>query len=658
MMKRRIGVLLVFCAITISFSTMAQAPTPCDYQPNQRASNWVFGDRSQLLFENNNPAEAYEVDAGFNILNGVAAISDENGNLLFFSDGIRLWSSGFYLFQGTTDLRGNDAATQSALFVPHPGVDNRIYLFTVDMYFPLAGFNNGIRYSTLERGAQGWNLVNKNALLQESNAQKITAVKHENGLHYWVITHGYDDTGDRFFAWLVDSTGVAQTAVQSTIGTIHRTDYSNLVTFNNNAGYMRASPDGSKIALTLPEDGVVEVFDFNTRTGQVTNVSSSGLDAFYYPFGVEFSPDNSKLYVSTSPRELNNLTSLFQLDLNDSNPFENPYTIFQSLVTQNADSLLGALQLGLDGRIYVARTRWGINSMSNLGTIYNPNRKGLECNYNHLLEENNGLPLNGGRTYQGLPNFVTSYLDIPHFNWINHCHQSPTIFALRNEANIDEINWAFSDAGAQSDQLKGVHTFSQPGNYTVSVTERYNGIPYSSSRDITIYPLPDVDIGQGGDTIYILPNSSITLDAGVFDAYEWSPGGSTDRFIDVEEQGWYYVTVTDTNCCVNTDSVYIAFSNVFLPTAFRPGSSIAANSSFKVLGATSALSDFRLYIYNRWGALVFETDNPDVAWDGRLANGEAAPMGTYAWVLFYESFGSSFQAPQKINQRGVVTLIR
>ncbi len=194
---------LLICLIAIGSTLFAQEPTPCDYQLPLRASNWIFGEQARINFASGE-AIAVQVDAGFNIPNGTASIGDESGNLLFFSDGIKLWSGSHFIFQGTTDLQGNDAATQSALFVPHPNRNDRLYLFTLDMYFPLAGFNKGVRFTTIERTGSNWSVVNKNQLLHQNNAQKITAVNHVNGEHFWVITHGYDDTGNKFLpGWLI-----------------------------------------------------------------------------------------------------------------------------------------------------------------------------------------------------------------------------------------------------------------------------------------------------------------------------------------------------------------------------------------------------------------------------------------------------------------------
>ncbi len=653
---------LAFTALVLFLFVLplqAQEPTPCDYRYPLEASNWRFGKGAGLVFTEEG-VEAVNINTPSVIRNGTASISNTQGNLIFYSDGIHLWTGSNHLLQGTNDLQGNSEATQSALFVPQPGNPEKIYLFTLDMYIPPV-FTDGVRYSIIERTNNSWQFITKNQLLHSANAQKIAAVRHANNNDIWIITHGYGtNDGDTFFAHLLNDTAFIEKAVTSKTGYRQESDPTVGNTFANNTGYMDISPDGSRIALTIPDAGVIEVFDFDTQTGRVSNPQSSGTEGIYYPFGVAFSPDNSKLYITTNPRDNNRPTGIYQFDLDEENVFDNPETIYEvNFNTNTTDTLFGALQLGIDGRVYVAKSRTGNVGKAELGVIYNPNRKGTASNYNHLYEDNNGLHLNGAESMAGLPSFVSSYLDIPHFNIQNHCHTSITAFRLRNEANIDEILWNFGDQGATSDELRSGHIFSEPGVYTVNLTEFYAGREYAYNKDITIHPLPEVDIGQGGDTVFILPNSSITLDAGEFDAYYWEPGGSTERYLDVDQEGVYRVTVTDTNCCVNTDEVTIAFTSIFTPTAFRPGSSISSNSHFKVLGAVSALENFRLYIYNRWGQLVFETSDPHQGWDGSLMNsGQMLPMGTYTWVLYYESAESRYQSRQQVDKRGVVTLIR
>lgn len=630
----------------------AQEPTPCDYKRPMQADNWNFGERTHLSFNTGVP-QATVMAGSINLPNGVASISDENGQLMFFTDGIRIWTSGYYFMNDATDLAGNNFSTQSSIIVPQPGNPDRYYVFTVDMYIPPV-FNKGVRYSVVERINNNWSITQKNEVLLNSNAQKITSVATDDQSAYWVVIHGYGATGnDRFFAYRIDASGLNITPTISVAGT---PQFGNE---NNNAGYMKASPDGNRIALVVPHDGIVELFDFSKVSGTVSLIQGSGAGAFNYPFGLEFSPDNSKLYMTTSPLG-DNVNYLYQFDLNTANYFSNPYVVHQYTVNQlaGADSLMGALQLAPDGKIYMAKFRKGVIGKQSVGVIYNPNRPGAECNYNSLNgSSNNGLNLNGAASLIGMPNFVSSFLDIPHFNWINECHTEITYFDLRNEANISQINWNFNDNGATSSQLQAQHTFTDPGTYIVEVTESFNDRDYIANRSITIHPLPVSDIGQGSDTIYLLPNSTIRLDAGEFDQYIWEPSGTTDRYFDVTEDGWIKVTVTDDNCCKNSDSVFIVFASIYLPNAFNPNSTIQQNSTFKVMGATSALAKFNFYVYNRWGQLVFTATDPTKGWDGKV-KGEPAPIGTYAWVVIYESYSSGLQGAKEIIQRGTVNLIR
>jgi len=309
------------------------------------------------------------------------------------------------------------------------------------------------------------------------------------------------------------------------------------------------------------------------------------------------------------------------------------------------------LQLGVDGKIYVSNFLEGNYPVNSLNVINNPNRKGIACNFTM-----DAFPLaaNTG-SLTGLPNFVSSFLDIPHFNWINQCATQITYFNLRNETNVGTPLWDFGDNGATANVINSSYTFANPGNYTVNVTEYDGGNDFTYSRDITIHPLPPVQLGDS--VIYILPGSSITLDAGAFDAYLWQPDGTTDRYLDVSEEGVYTVTVTDTNCCVNDDQVEIKFANIYYPTAFKPTSSVVENTTFKTLGPTSALLNFNLKIFNRWGQMVFTSNDPDQGWDGSFSGGNAA-TGVYVWVVYFNSTESRYQAAQTFTQHGTVTLLR
>ena len=648
------GLFLFFSA-----NLQAQDKTPCDYSIPGEVLNWNFGDKAQLTFSEETlfPVST-DMQGAIKNYRGVSSISDQEGNLLFFSNGMRVWGSDYSVINNGNDLQGNDQVSQTSIFIPVTGNNEKYLLLTADAYLP-GVFDDGICYNLIENVNGNWTVTDKNIPLIGKNTQKLAAVKHANGEDYWLVTHGFgDQEGNKYFAFRIMKDSVSHEPVVSEIGYTHQGD------FNNNGGYLRISNNGKKIALAIPRDGIVEIADFNTTTGQVTNAISSSAGVYEFPLGVEFSPDtnNLKLYITTSPLESVSIDwnkYLYQVDVNQMN-IDNPIII--SVINANNDLQFGAPQLAADGRIYVGMFKPGGISVSNLGVIYNPNRPGAACNFNYLDSvANDGLALTNSGSMEGLPNFVSSYFDIPSFWWQNHCATHITTFRLQNEANNGDVTWDFGIDGATDNQVRGQYTYQEADTYTVTVTEEFEGETFTQTRDITIYPLPTIDIGAGEDIIYILPNSSITLDAGEFDQYYWEDEDGNllgeDQYLDVDQEGIYAVTVTDTNCCENRDEVEIKFANIYMPNAFRPGSAISENTTFQALGPVTALNKFQLLIYNRWGQLVYESTDPFQGWDGKV-KGEDAPQASYIWQLTYESFESQYQAAQKIVERGIVNLIR
>lgn len=154
-----------------------------------------------------------------------------------------------------------------------------------------------------------------------------------------------------------------------------------------------------------------------------------------------------------------------------------------------------------------------------------------------------------------------------------------------------------------------------------------------------------------------LKTHPVQLDAGQWDFYEWQPGGSTKRYFDAKNEGIYSVLVTDSNCCRNSASMEIKYTVINYPAAFNPNSNNVLNSKFKIVGDFGDFRSYRLIVFNRWGQMVFETENPTEGWNGTY-NGEEAPMGTYVYSAYFESFETSIKASIELNKQGSVTLIR
>jgi gliding motility-associated-like protein len=151
----------------------------------------------------------------------------------------------------------------------------------------------------------------------------------------------------------------------------------------------------------------------------------------------------------------------------------------------------------------------------------------------------------------------------------------------------------------------------------------------------------------------------ITLNAcAIADVYNWgtnsnsSPPDSILRFI-ATESSTVYLTVTSNEGCKDVCVYNIAVKNndvLLLPTAFSPNGD-GLNDEFRILNTNIKLLAFN--IYNRWGEMVFSSNNQRNGWDGTFKN-EAQDIGVYTWSVEYIVMGSGKQKMAK----GNVTLVR
>ena len=650
-----LGKLLVFPAIftLIFFTENLQSQTDCDYSVPGETAHWIFGYQAAVNFVDGQPVNSQSIDYKFP--NGMSVMSDSTGNLLFYTDGMYVWNRNHELMQNGQGLKGNNGATQSCIIVPHPGDEDHYYIFTVSTIVPF--LNEGFRYHEISMAANNGlgAVVNKNELLLDgATAEKLTAVQHSNWQDYWIITHGWGNTGgDSFYSFLLNENGLDSAYVTSQVGVFQSGDLPD----RNEKGYMKVSPDGSKIALAINGSGTLEILDFNRETGELSNPVSADGEIFNEIYGVEFSPDSRMLYYTTLRRGGAGLSGLYQLDFSGLPDLNNTMMIAE----YGPDSLMTSLQLAPDGKIYVSQTILdaGGSGKNALAVIYNPKRPGQACNFNQLGGNDKSLfDLGDGSCRPGLPNFVQSFLDTPAFYPVNVCYGDTTILRIVNTANIDSTNWNFNDPEGQSmldDYLNPTHIFSDTGVYTINLKENYSGEEYAYQHDIRIKPLPEPEIGFGLDTVYIKKDSWIRLDPGEYDLYHWSDG-STDRYLDVSQEGMYTVEVVDFNCCRNIDSVYISFAETKIPNAFRPNSTLG-NNKFRVLGKISGAQNYRFAIYNRWGQLMYETDSYTEGWDGTF-RGQECPKGVYVWMLTYNLREGDNLITDRVVEKGTVTLVR
>lgn len=401
------------------------------------AAYWYFGKNAGVYFDPVTRQVSVLTDGSLNTFEGCSTISDENGNLQFYSDGVTVWDRNHNIMPNGTDLKGDESSTQSGLIVPHPTIPTIYYLFTVDephnanfstidiidVQGDGDGFNNGLNYSvidmTLNGGLGDVVATQKNIQLRTYNpndpledgykcSEKITAVAGTEENTVWVITH-FTDT---FYAFKITANGVQETPVRSSLEPeIPVRGYR-----RNALGYLKASPDGTKIAAAFfgiseipgsDAPGSLNLFDFNATTGRVSNPVE--LYTGDSPYGIEFSLETRKLYAVIGRETGGGGNSLLlQYDLRRAD-IKNS----MALIDESTDYNYGALQLGLDGKIYRSQIKFleveNGTTGKYLGVIENPEARAANIIYNpqaiYLDVNNDG----SNETRLGLPPFIQSF---------------------------------------------------------------------------------------------------------------------------------------------------------------------------------------------------------------------------------------------------------
>ncbi len=468
-----------------------------------QAAHWFFGQYAGLDFTNGFPVP----ETGGMIFSeeGISSISNACGDLQFYTDGMTIWNANHTPMPLGTGLKGDDSSTQSAIIIPAISQNNIYYVFTADDGFSspsLDGINYTVVDMSLDNGLGDIIPGQKNISLINHASEKITAISSPDGTFVWVVflapettdtSAPYNTTGNNFnsfYAFKITASGIQNTATVSHFPNLH---------IINGIGYMKLSPDGQKIAIANSYDNSAYLFDFNITTGVVSNPISLPLNLGNdSPYGLEFSPDSSKLYLSDW---YNRLT---QFDLSNNN---NP-TIISTNTNYRA-----ALQLGLDGKIYRPYTTDYGSTHTELSVINNPNEAGMACDYRHR-----SINLGTGMiVHQGLPNFIVSYFGGGNIGSITHNQQFTQYEITTNEA-FNSVDWDFGDGTTlttypdnppDNNHTSAQHTYASTGVYNISAILHYVSgcdVPINSEVDtnpnsiedmvwnkINVYPNPSTD---------------------------------------------------------------------------------------------------------------------------------------------------------------------
>lgn len=532
---------------------------------------WYFGFGAGVDFNSGSPVAL--TDGKLITEEGCATICNASGNLLFYTDGGKVWNRNHTVMPNGTGLKGNLSSTQSAVVVKKPGSTNLYYLFTVDDI----GGSDGLEYSivdmTLDNGL-GNVTSTKNVLMMTPTCEKIAVVKHSNGTDYWIITHHLDE--NKFSAFTLTASGVSTTPVVTTIGkSITGKQYGYTV------GYLKASPDGKMLACATYDSDYLLVTDFDASSGKLSNERNlnTGGSSNQRIYGVEFSASGRYLYAT----QITGSQKIVQYDLSNSttSAIQNSMVMIKQY-SQN----LGAMQMGPDGKIYITYA-----NCSYLLCIQYPDLPGTQCGF-----LDNAVYLEGKHGDFGLPTFISSVTS--EVTYDSFCPGEFTQFHV-SSSEMDSVRWNFGDpssgsANNTSTELEPKHKFSAVKTFTVEVTVFYSGASKKLTLKVTVPTLFKPELGK--DTT-ICKGEKIVLNASPASGpFVWNDG-STNATLTVTQAGTYVVNA-DVGECLNRDTIVV---NVYNPVPVDLG-----NDTSMCIGDSiylSALPNPGPYFWNNGSAL-------------------------------------------------------
>ncbi|MUU77776.1 T9SS type B sorting domain-containing protein [Winogradskyella endarachnes] len=589
------------------------------------ANIWYFGENAGLDFNSGIPIAL--TDGQLSTLEGCSTISDQNGDLLFYSDGVTVWNKNHIVMLNGTGLNGNSSSTHSALIIPNPNDSDLYYIFTVDrvLNFGTSASGNGLQYSEVDMTLDGGlgAITNKNVLLHSPTTEKITGVKNANGDGFWVLSHKVNS--NEFIAYEVTATGVNTTPVTSSVGNVVTVIGSNQEQ-NNAIGQIKFSPDGTKVAVAR-RGGMNEVvlLDFDTSTGvlsnQITLIDGLGSSPAQV-YGLDFSSNSNVLYSSAVSGEVYQ----FNLDAGNANDIINSKILIQN----NSTEAYGGIQLGPDCKIYIAK----LNSGS-LDVIDNPNEVGTGCNY--IVD---GVSLGGNLSKLGLPPFNQSLFNVD-FNLEDEnrniladnlvlCEDQYTLYTTEL-VNSTVYTW-YKDGELISGADSSTYIATEPGTYEVfAFVSAACGIEYEDEIVLEFGQLEVVDV----EDEYCLDGSitSVTLSDYDLEIYTGSVSATISYHLS-QSDAELNLNAQNTMAAESGQSVlYVRVENTSYPDCVSY-STLTVN--FYDLPVFNNVDDLYLCDDDYDGVAAFDTSNIETS----LLNGQ-----TDITIDYYDESGNLLSSP-------------
>ncbi len=402
---------------------------------------------------------------------------------------------------------------QRVLFLP---IKENIYC-VYNSYDYCEGSGRKLLYSTMKYDNKNHTSFLKEkdkTILNDTLSTNLYAIRHGNGVDWWVITFNLDLT--EILVFLADSNGIYLKDKQQ----VREQD-----SFKEGIGQIVSSPDGKYLAwyngfVTGANGGGFSVADFDRCDGTVSNIKTKTLNQPGIASGTSFSSDSRYLYVCNG--EL-----MYQYDMTNSNvlqtekivaqfdgfKFYYPYdTIQPNPIGYRVNFCL--MKLGPDGRIYVFPST-AQNRM--ISVIDNPIESGVSC---HVKQHSILMNTSFTRTVPNMPEFRLGPLDgspcdtlgIDNHPIAKYRYEPDTLDHLRirftdlSYFRPETWSWDFGDGSPRESIRHPYHSYTASGTYNVCLTVSNENSSNTSCRTITMGTSSSDDVAVTTADITLFPN--------------------------------------------------------------------------------------------------------------------------------------------------------
>lgn len=564
-------------------------------------NSWCYGN-GRLINFNSVPAPTLSASSIFATENCATVSDNTTGNLLFYTNGVKVWDRTHKIMPNGTNI-GNDTAgttAQGCVIASNIADTNKYYVFTLEPNSGNPNVRGKLAYTVIDMSLNGGlgdvDYSQKNIPIKDSLSESLTLI--QGNCCMWLLAHSI--LKDSFFAFKITPTGITTKPVVSVGGYPY---------LHNGVGYIKASPDGKKLALSSVQSPVLGSFialhDFDVNTGKVSNgiiidnINYDLLNAYFY--ALEFSPNSSKLFVNMR------IPAVYQYDISLGTAVA--IKASKTYIPTPLSDISNGLQLGPDNKLYVAG-----GSLAALGQISNPDIMYPGCTYKSLFILSTadqhggnilGLPQKAGyvnATFQSNTKKISTcfsqqvalqapdgaaypvwqdgsasnyfYTNTAGTYWVKSVigctiHTDSFIvvntdfnFDLGNDTSICtnqplRIGFNIPDASYQwqDGSTANPYTINKAGTYKLKIT--VNGC--SKWDELKVLAKAPPDISLGNDTVLCLGDTLILQVSDTFKSYKWSTGSNQNSII-ASTTGNYSVSVFD-GLCTTTDDVNLNFFN-------------------------------------------------------------------------------------------------